>query len=369
MIRIVLTVTTDLSYDQRMIRICHSLATAGYEVLLVGRSRPVSIPLQDRSFNQKRLSCWFSQGKLFYVEYNIRLFFFLLFRSCDIICGIDLDTALAAFLAAKLKAKVFVHDQHEYFTELEEVVNRPRIKAIWKAIEKIVLPRARYGYTINHTYASLFKEQYGVSLEVIRNASVWQNSVPLEEPSERYILYQGAVNHGRGLPQLIRAMQEVDCALYICGLGDIYDQMQALVNELGLRDRVKFLGYVEPEPLRKITRQAYIGTTLFEKAGRSNYYSLANRFFDYIHAETPQICMNYPEYYRINAEFEVAVLLNEPEEQAIAKALNGLLADGPKYRKLKQNCRKAREKYNWQREEAKLLAYYQKIAKDNGLKD
>jgi hypothetical protein len=75
--RIICTVTNDLSHDQRMIRICTSLQQAGYDVCLVGRSLPDSPPLRTRPFRQHRLRCWFHRGKLFYLEYQLRLWYYL----------------------------------------------------------------------------------------------------------------------------------------------------------------------------------------------------------------------------------------------------------------------------------------------------
>ena len=105
MSKILLTVTNDLTYDQRMQRICTSLANAGYEVQLTGRKLSNSKPLRTFSFQQKRLFCWFKKGKFFYLEYNIRLFFYLLFAKMDVICAIDLDTILPAFFVSKIRRK------------------------------------------------------------------------------------------------------------------------------------------------------------------------------------------------------------------------------------------------------------------------
>ncbi|RYZ21730.1 MAG: glycosyltransferase, partial [Chitinophagaceae bacterium] len=90
MTRIVLTVTNDLTYDQRMQRICGTLAEAGYNVTLVGRRRRGSLPLRERNYAQKRLPCFFERGPLFYAFYNLRLFLYLLFLKTDGICAIDL---------------------------------------------------------------------------------------------------------------------------------------------------------------------------------------------------------------------------------------------------------------------------------------
>lgn len=78
--KIIFTVTNDLTYDQRMQKICRSLSNAGYEIELVGRERSFSLLLSNESFKQTRLKCIFNKGKLFYLEYNLRLLFYLLFQ-------------------------------------------------------------------------------------------------------------------------------------------------------------------------------------------------------------------------------------------------------------------------------------------------
>src|SRR5690349_11491904 len=100
--KIVFTVTNDLSYDQRMIRICTSLSANGFSVKLVGRKMPASVPLSSRSFEQVRLNCFFHKGKLFYAEYNLRLFFYLLTQQMNCICAIDLDTILPCYAVSYL---------------------------------------------------------------------------------------------------------------------------------------------------------------------------------------------------------------------------------------------------------------------------
>jgi hypothetical protein len=103
--KIICTVTNDLNYDQRMIRICTSLVNAGYDVELVGRLRKHSLPVTERNYKQTRLRCFFNKGKFFYLEYNIRLFFFLVFRNADVFSAVDLDTLLANTLASRIRSK------------------------------------------------------------------------------------------------------------------------------------------------------------------------------------------------------------------------------------------------------------------------
>ena len=138
--KIILTVTNDLTYDQRMQRICTSLSDAGYEVELVGRELSTSKPLDKFAFAQTRLKCLFNKGKLFYLEYNLRLFIYLLFHRSDIICAIDLDTIVPCYYAARLRKAKIVYDAHEYFPEVPEVVRRPRIQKVWRWVEKTFVP-------------------------------------------------------------------------------------------------------------------------------------------------------------------------------------------------------------------------------------
>ena len=125
--QIVFTVTNDLNYDQRMIRICTSLARNGYSIILVGRKNRNSLPLQQQPFQQKRLHVFFQRKFFFYCEYNFRLFFYLLFAKADAFCCIDLDTMLPVYFAGRLRKKKLVYDAHEYFSQQKEIVTRPKI--------------------------------------------------------------------------------------------------------------------------------------------------------------------------------------------------------------------------------------------------
>lgn len=353
-------VTTDLTYDQRMIRICTSLAQAGYQVTLTGRKMKNSIPLNHQPFSQKRISCLFEKGKLFYAEYNMRLFFYLLFKKMDCIGAIDLDTILPCYFISWIKKIKRVYDAHELFCEMKEIATRPAIYKMWKRIERFTVPKFLSGYTVNQPIANEFKKMYGVHYEVIRNIALLR---PLKNVSktEKFILYQGAVNEGRSFETLIPAIKEADSKLIICGDGNFMQQAQQLVKENSLQQKVIFKGKVPPEELRAITRQAYIGVTLFDDKGLSNYYSLANRFFDYLHAGIPQLCVGYPVYKQINDQFKIAVLVNDTSVQNLATQLNNLLHNEVVYSELKQNCIKARELLNWQEEEKILLKFYKKL--------
>jgi glycosyltransferase involved in cell wall biosynthesis len=343
-----------------MNRICTSLQNNGYAVTLVGRNQPNNVPLNKKQFNQVRLNCWFTKGKFFYIEFNLRLFFYLLFKKMDAICAIDLDTIMPVLFISNLKKIPRIYDAHELFCEMKEVVTRPSIYKAWKFIERKTVPKFINGYTVCKPIADEFEKMYRVSYKIIRNISVLKN-LPVINKKEKYILYQGAVNEGRSFETLIPAMKDVDVPLIICGDGNFMQQAKALVEKNNLGHKIIFKGMLPPDELINYTNNATIGITLFENNGLSNYYSLANRFFDYMHAAIPQVCVNYPAYAEINNQYKIASLINDVEPATISNALNNLLRNDVLYNELQSACIKAREVFNWQEEEKKLIQFYNQI--------
>ena len=378
--KIIFTVTNDLTYDRRMQRICTSLAKAGYEVLLVGRELKDSQPFDNQYFKRKRFKLIFNKGKFFYIEYNIRLFFWLLFQRFDIVCAIDLDTILPCFLVKILSewtpmkrgGKIMVYDAHELFTEVPEVIRRPTIRKIWLNIECFVVPKLKHCYTVSQSVADEFERRYKVKFHLIRNLPLrtmdngqrTMNNCPLSivHCPLSIILYQGNLNEGRGLETAVEAMEDIENAVFwIAGEGDLSEILRGVVKQKKLENKVKFLGYILPENLPQITAQATIGLHISEDKGLSYRYSLANKFLDYIQAGVPQICTQFIEYQRLNEQYDVAILIDKTDKAMLVEAINRLLNDKIVYKKLKDNCLRAAEKLCWEEEEKKLRAFYNQL--------
>jgi glycosyltransferase involved in cell wall biosynthesis len=144
------------------------------------------------------------------------------------------------------------------------------------------------------------------------------------------------------------------------------EQAQRLAHQHQLDDKVVFKGYVAPRELPRYTERATVGITLFVASSLSNELSLANRFFDYMHACVPQLGVRYPEYARINSQYEVAVLLDKVTPETVASALNNMLQDTERYAHMQRECLRAREVYCWQEEEKRLLGVWAQVFANNG---
>ena len=237
--------------------------------------------------------------------------------------------------------------------------NNPFIKVLWQDTPE------NFSAEKMKRVKTYFQEKYNTNFDIIRNVPILNSDKEIlyqyNEEHERYIIYQGALNQGRGLEPLIEAMQWVDCHLYLVGEGDLSEDLRVIAQKFKVKSKVKFMGYIEPSKLPNITNKAYLGINVSDNLGLSYYYSLNNKCFDYIHAGIPSVTNDFPEYQKINEKYQVAVL-TDLNAKNLADSINLLLNDNALYTKLRSNCILAREEYNWQKEEQKLLEIYERVA-------
>ena len=329
--RIIISVTSDISTDRRVLKVAHSCHNNGYQVLLIGRKLKNSLPL-DLPFQYKRKSFIFNRSALFYAEYNIRLFFVLLFSKVDILLSNDTDTLPANYLASKIRRKKLVFDAHELFPEVPELAHRPKIKRFWQKIEDRIFPHLKHCYTVSQSIADYYNQKYHINMKVVRNAPYCLAPVEkklLDYPGKKIIMYQGAVNIGRGLEWAIDAMPFVENAvLVIIGDGDITNELKERVKKLQLEEKVFFLGRIPGAELHKYTFSADLGLCLLENRGLSYYFSLPNRIFDYLHAGVPVLATDFPEIVNIVKNNNTGIIVNHYDPEYLAEILNDFFAKG-----------------------------------------
>lgn len=361
--RIILAVINDLVGDQRIHRIASTLEQAGFQVCVVGRQYKDSPSLSPRSYQTHRMRLWLRKGKWFYLEYNLRLFLLLLRKRVDLVNANDLDTLLASFLASKWKRIPLVYDSHEYFTEVPELVHRPRTRQIWQRLERWIFPKLSTVYTVNQTLARIYSDQYKVPVQVVRNVP-FSRSVDKKSPSYPLLIYQGALNVGRGIELMIQAMKHLPgYKLWIIGRGDIEHQLRAQATELGLEDQVIFRGFVPLEQLATLTSQASLGFSLEEDLGANYRYASPNKIYDYLQAAVPILVSDLPEMRNIVETYKVGEYLPADQRKAegLAAQVHRILSNREQYQTYVENCRSAAKELNWEREQEIVLHIYQNI--------
>lgn len=361
--RAIVCVTNDLCTDQRVHKTCIALGKCGYKVVEYGRILPNSLPL-DRPYKTIRKKHIFNRGPLFYAEYNIRLFFFLIFNDVSLIWANDLDTLSAAFLAAKLKRKMLVYDTHEFYTETPELVNRPIVQNIWRKIESAIFPKLSTIITVNDSIAELYKEKYKKNIDVVRNIPEPVNiqstktRKELDLPEEKkIILIQGAgINIDRGAEEACLAMQYIDhCILLIIGSGDVVPMLKKMTVEMGLETKILFRNKMNFKELRQYTLNSDLGLAIDKDTNINYRYSLPNKLFDYLHAGIPVLSSDLPELNKILDHFDAGYKIFNHEPKHLAEVINNIFANNNEYQQKKNNATKAGKKLCWENEEKKLI--------------
>jgi len=329
--KIILSVTNDIGTDRRVLKVAHSCYNNGYNVLVIGRKQKNTLPLQF-PFRCKIMQLIFNHSALFYAEYNIRLFFILLFSKVDILLSNDTDTLPANFLASKIRRKKLVFDAHELFPEVPELAHRPKIKRVWQKIEDWIFPHLKYCYTVCQPIADYYNQKYHIKMRVVRNVPYYSMQVEekrLDYSGKKIILYQGAVNLGRGLEWIIDAMPFLEnTVLVIIGDGDILNELKERVKKLHLDEKVSFLGRISGSELHKYTPSADLGLCLLENRGLNYYFSLPNRIFDYLHAEVPVLATDFPEIANIVRNNNTGILVNHYKPEYLAEVIHDFFTKG-----------------------------------------
>lgn len=363
--KVLVSVFNNLYTDQRVEKVCKTIAQAGYKIQLVGNNWS-GAPEMERPYPFERISLKSKKLRFAYLEFQWKLYQYLLKNATSdtILLANDLDSLWPNLMVSKKLNIPVVYDSHEIFTEMPSLNGR-FVKKIWKFLEKKLMPKVKYMMTESESYAEWFQKEYGIKPIIIRNIPrkiTYEIIFPKNNP--KIILYQGAINPSRGIPQAIEAMGYLDNVIFkIIGDGPKRIEFENLVKEKNLENKVQFLGKMFPEDMRKITKTADVGLSLEENNGVSYYYSLPNKVSDCIQAKVPLVMINFPEMIRIKKEFNIGEVVENHEPKNIAEKIKLVLNNGREY--YNTELEEAGKMLCWENEEAKIKNLFAKVSSEN----
>lgn len=348
-------VTNNLVTEQRLHKVCTSLASFHLDITLVGKKSKVYKSTQT-AYKMAFISTPFKKGLLFYLGYNIAIFSFLIFKKFDFIIANDADTLLGCSIVAFLRNKKLYYDSHEVFTEVPEIEHKPFVKKTWQFIEGFTLKYIVYKqYTVTNSVAVVLHKKYNKSFVVVRNLP-FQVEVPLNSidnvSSRKVILYQGAVNVKRGISFLIdtaKVLSEYDYV--IIGGGDLLEEMKMKVKEENISN-VSFLGQIPYFKLKEYTKKAFLGVSLEETDNVNYECSLPNKVVDYIQSNLPVIySKGLIEVDSLNKKYNFGLSLNISTVSLFKQNVMKITAN---YNQYQLNIQVAKHELVWEKEIEKL---------------
>lgn len=355
--KIVIGISGHVFSDQRMKRIGNALSEFGYDVELLYRQHFKYVAVDTKKtaapeFNTKSYKFPVNSGVLFYLLLNHRYFWSQLFRPADAYYAVDSDTLPAFLLLSIIKGKPLIYDAHEYFCEVPEIKSGLK-KWIWDKVTKMGVKRSRVRFTVGPMLAKELSKRYGKPFGTVRNVPLLsQRAIPIKSFERPSIVYQGALNEGRGLELLIDAMKRLpECDCLIIGEGDLSISLRSQAE--GYKNII-FKGLLSPEQLRLITPSCFAGFNLLDASNSLSYYfSLSNKYFDYMHAGIPSISSKLPEYLSLNESCGAGICIGDSVDELV-ETIRVWLQQPEKYEKLKENAIIASKIYNWEIEKEVL---------------
>ncbi|MDN3233470.1 glycosyltransferase [Priestia megaterium] len=294
-----------------------------------------------------------------------------LIKNYDIYHSNDLNTLPQGFICSKLRFKhrKLIYDSHEVQTSRTGYNSK-----IHGYLESCLIKTVDSMIVENHTRASYNKKLYGFYPNVVHNYPFKINEdvdkrAPIRKllnlpEDEKILLYQGGIQTGRGLENLIKAAPLFkEGTLVFIGDGKIKGNLLQMVDQMNLHQKVRFIPKVPLVDLPEYTRNAFIGFQVLNNVCFNHYSASSNKLFEYIMSGVPVISCSFPEIKRVVEGERVGLCIDSHDPLSIAEGVNYLLDSPQLHGAMKKNCIKAREIYNWDYEKNQFLSIYEMIGK------
>jgi len=253
------------------------------------------------------------------------------------------DTYFAIAWLYKLFGKRFVFDQHDLAPETYRArFEKPSRVLLWglHLLERLTYRTADRVIVTNNSYRDVALARGGKAPEhvaVVRNgpdpAQMRRGPARPELRNGRRFLccYLGIMGPQDGVDLAVRAadvlvhqMGRHDCSFALLGDGDSYQQIQALVHELGLQEYVTMPGFLGDAELAAYLSTADLGLCP-EPSNPLNEVSTMVKTMEYMAFELPVVAFDLKETRFSAADAAVYVIPNEVQQ--FAAAIAALLDD------------------------------------------
>lgn len=365
--KVLITFLGNIDYDTRCNNLYNTLSSEGFDVEFIGFDW---LTENFTSVKGKKTVYKLSKRPLsifFYFKFYSLLKLQLIIKKFDIIFAEDLYCLPVCAIVGKLKKAKIIYDCRELFGFLAGLKNKKLVQKFWSSIEKLFIRKADLVITTGEMDSEFIRNHYKIKNDlVVRNLPIHKKTdSPFDyhtalniEKSKKVLLYQGVVLHGRGLNMIFNFLQSTDdFVLAVAGGGEMLSYYRELAEKLHINNKVFFIGKIPQDKLINYTAGAWLGLALIENISLSYYYALPNKLFEYIMAGIPVISTDLPQMKKIIDDYQVGLTVRENDIEQLKQVLNKLKSDVSYYNQLKENCKRASQTLNWEKETVPLLSY------------
>ena len=374
-----LFITIDpIEYRRRVLNQMTVAREYGFEVSVISiGERGKRYKNAEDFFHEKRIFVRFQGGPLKFIEFNLKLFWSILWNRYEIIHLRGLWVLPAVMMRQIVRRSHLVYDAHEYFAGLEIFHNRPFRKHIWLSVEKLSIPHINTLITVSEPLGDLFLNRYPKlkRILILKNMPSTRDIQPFDpgkfNPSKkRYkMIFHGYFLSGRALIQTIKAitlLQDISLDVTLIGQGPLKRKLEHLVEQYMLQNIVTFQPFLDRDRLMPVIAQADIGLSLIEDDCLNRRYALPNKFFELVSAGVPVLASNIRTLKFYMDKYDLGLTVDPQNIIEISEAIKKMLLDVNQRRQWTLNCLSAaRKDLNWEQEAEKLKQCYTALLADN----
>lgn len=345
---------------------CASLSAAGYEVHLVvadskGNECINGIRIHDIGKISNRI--------IRIMLSPVKIFLKIISLKCVVYHFHDPELLLVGlFLKLFTKAKV-IYDAHECYAEYflhKEYLNksiRPMFSAIIKFVER--LTAGRFDSVITTTeYQAARLSGINPHLEIIYNyplLSEWRHFDQQPEPGkERAICYIGSISEERGISQVIKAIEHIDCVFHLAGSYAIPAYRNEIMSFAGWKKVIEH-GYVNRDQAAEIISKSMIGVVLLLPKP-NHLISHSTKIFEYMAGGIACLVPDFPIWQDIVEKHKCGICVDPNDVELISQRLEYMLNNPELMQEMGQKGKQlVHSSYNWESQIPKLLDIYKTI--------
>src|SRR5215475_9391683 len=293
----------------------------------------------------------------------------------DIIHAHDLPRLAVAVYAKQRLQLPLIYDAHELYPEIATLSRHQQ--QVLTRLEQRLVPMCSHIITVNPFLAAEMAKRYRIfPPTVILNATSRPAGFDAAQPWDCFrrcfaipaeasiVLYQGWMSPTRGLQHLVRAMFDLDESMHLVlmGYGETRSELEQIVAELRLAERVHFKAAVPQAELLFWTASADAGIIPYPPIDLNNYYCSPNKLFEFIQACVPTIANDLPFLRQIvgGEGFGVVAALATVEDYVAAiQQMFDTQVGGPA--RFQARLQAGVQTYAWDVEAKKLLAIYEEF--------
>ena len=362
-IKVVHLTSVHSRYDTRIfLKMCNSLANAGYEVSLIVADNKgdeiknkISIIDVGKSAGGRFLRITKTVKRIYEKAKEL---------DGDIYHLHDPELIATGLKLKKLKKKI-IFDAHEDLSKQilsKDYLNyfsRITLSKLYEFYEKWSMPKFHTVISatpyIRKKLLNLNPDTVNINnfplLDEFRNSSNFNKL-------EKEIVYIGGLSKMRGIEELIASLSFMKkVKLNLVGKFNNNQFMNKIKSHKNW-NQVNYYGFLDRHAIKKVLDKSSIGiVTLHPKI---NYLdSLPVKMFEYMSAGLPIVASNFPLWKNIVEDNNCGICVNPHNIKAISEAINYLLDNPNDAEKMGKNgINIVKKKYNWQSEERKLLEKY-----------